>query len=224
MIETFRTVRWLVNYEQPDAIKTYIISGTEAPSDILEVLLLMKETKLAGPGGEDARLQDRAALRGGRDPAQRHRDDGRACSIRGVYTTALEDSGGHQEIMIGYSDSNKDVGYLASTWELQQAQKQLAELLSGRGIPFIFFHGRGGSVGRGGGPTNVAIQALPPHTVEGRIKMTEQGEVISARYSTLPIAHREIELALGRDPDPLGRHRESRASRASNRSTKPRWT
>src|SRR5690606_10597528 len=78
-----------------------------------------------------------------------------------------------------------------------QAQSQLARSLAAQGIPFIFFHGRGGSIGRGGGPTNVAIQSLPPHTVEGRIKMTEQGEVISAHYSTLPIAHRELELALG---------------------------
>jgi phosphoenolpyruvate carboxylase len=196
VIETFRTVRWLVTYEQPDAIKTYIISGTESPSDILEVLLLMKETKLAGPGGEDARLRIAPLFEEGETLRGATETMGYLLDLD-AYKKALEGSGGHQEIMIGYSDSNKDVGYLASTWELQQAQSRLAALLSGRGVPFIFFHGRGGSVGRGGGPTNVAIQALPPHTVEGRIKMTEQGEVISARYSTLPIAHREMELALG---------------------------
>ncbi len=196
VVETFRTVRWLVNYEHPDAIKTYIISGTDAPSDMLEVLLLMKETKLAGPGGEDARLRIAPLFEEGETLRNATRTMDTLLGFD-VYARALQSSGGHQEIMIGYSDSNKDVGYLASTWELQQAQKQLAAFLSGHGIPFVFFHGRGGSVGRGGGPTNVAIQALPPHTVEGRIKMTEQGEVISARYSTLPIAHREIELALG---------------------------
>jgi phosphoenolpyruvate carboxylase len=196
VIETFRTVRWLVNYEQPDAIHTYIISGTEAPSDILEVLLLMKETKLAHPGGEDARLRIAPLFEEGATLRNAPETMGYLLACE-PYRAALTSSGGWQEIMIGYSDSNKDVGYLASTWELQQAQKQLADLLSGEGIPFLFFHGRGGSVGRGGGPTNVAIQALPPRTVEGRIKMTEQGEVISARYSTLPIAHREIELALG---------------------------
>lgn len=196
VVETFRTVRWLVNYQHPDAIKTYIISGTEAPSDMLEVLLLMKETKLAGPGGEDARLRIAPLFEEGETLRNATRTMDTLLGHE-AYLKALEASGGHQEIMIGYSDSNKDVGYLASTWELQQAQKELAAFLSERGIPFIFFHGRGGSVGRGGGPTNVAIQALPPHTVEGRIKMTEQGEVISARYSTLPIAHREIELALG---------------------------
>ena len=196
VIETFRTVRWLVNYEYPEAIQTWIISGAESASDVLEVLLLMKETKLAGPGGEDARLriaplfEEGATLRDSSATMQALLDIPQ-------YRTALDAAGGLQEIMIGYSDSNKDVGYLASTWELQRAQSTLAETLSAQGVPFIFFHGRGGSVGRGGGPTNVAIQALPPHTVEGRIKMTEQGEVISARYSTLPIAHRELELALG---------------------------
>ncbi len=196
VIETFRTIRWLVNYEHPDAIHTYIISGTEAPSDMLEVLLLMKETKLAGPNGEDARLRIAPLFEEGETLRNATRTMDTLLGHR-AYVTALEASGGRQEIMIGYSDSNKDVGYLASTWELQQAQKDLAAFLAGRGIEFVFFHGRGGSVGRGGGPTNVAIQALPPHTVEGRIKMTEQGEVISARYATLPIAHREIELALG---------------------------
>jgi len=196
VVETFRTVRWLVNYEHPDAIKTYIISGTDAPSDMLEVLLLMKETKLAGPGGEDAKLRIAPLFEEGETLRNATRTMDTLLGHE-AYVRALGSSGGHQEVMIGYSDSNKDVGYLASTWELQQAQKELAAFFSERGIPFVFFHGRGGSVGRGGGPTNVAIQALPPHTVEGRIKMTEQGEVISARYSTLPIAHREIELALG---------------------------
>jgi len=196
VIETFRTVRWLVTYEHPESIKTYIISGTDAPSDILEVLLLMKETKLAGPGGEDARLRIAPLFEEGQTLRNATETMGYLLE-QDAYRTALASSGGHQEIMIGYSDSNKDVGYLASTWELQQAQSRLAALLSSKQVPFVFFHGRGGSVGRGGGPTNVAIQALPPHTVEGRIKMTEQGEVISARYSTLPIAHREFELALG---------------------------
>ncbi len=114
-----------------------------------------------------------------------------------VYMTALEASGGTQEVMIGYSDSNKDAGYFASSWGLYRAQGMLGALLRERGIPFVFFHGRGGSVGRGGGPTNEAILSLPVDTINGRIKVTEQGEVISARYSTKPIAHRELELAVG---------------------------
>ncbi|MGC4105544.1 MAG: phosphoenolpyruvate carboxylase [Thermomicrobiales bacterium] len=195
VIQTFRTVRWLLNYEFPDAIQTYIISGAETPSDSLEVLLLMKESKLASPGGADARLriaplfEEGATLRSSQETMT---------TLLGmpVYRRALEDSGGVQEIMIGYSDSNKDVGYLASSWELQQAQATLAASLDAQGVPFIFFHGRGGSIGRGGGPTNIAILSLPPDTVKGRIKITEQGEVISARYATTPVAHRELELAM----------------------------
>jgi phosphoenolpyruvate carboxylase len=113
------------------------------------------------------------------------------------YQQALAGAGGVQQIMIGYSDSNKDVGYLASTWGLHEAQLDLAALHHERGVPFVFFHGRGGSIGRGGGPTNVAILAQPAGTVDGRLELTEQGEVISARYSTAAIAHRELELITG---------------------------
>lgn len=195
VIETFRTVRWLLANDFPDAIQTWIISGAETPSDVLEVLLLMKETKLASPGGADTRLriaplfEEGATLRSSRETMS-------ALLAMPAYRRALEASGGVQEIMIGYSDSNKDVGYLASSWELQEAQATLAAALEEQGVPFIFFHGRGGSIGRGGGPTNIAILSLPPDTVKGRIKITEQGEVISARYATTQIAHRELELAL----------------------------
>ncbi|MGI8484416.1 MAG: phosphoenolpyruvate carboxylase [Thermomicrobiales bacterium] len=195
VIETFRTIRWLLTHGYPDAIQTYIISGTESPSDMLEVLLLMKETRLASPGGDEALLriaplfEEGATLRGARETMT-------MLLNAPAYAKALESSGGIQEIMVGYSDSNKDVGYLASSWELQQAQADLAAMLEARGVPFIFFHGRGGSIGRGGGPTNIAILSLPRDTVRGRIKITEQGEVISARYSTEQIAHRELELAM----------------------------
>jgi phosphoenolpyruvate carboxylase len=196
VVQTFRMIRSLLANGHGDSIKTYIVSGTEAPSDILEVLLLMKETRLAGPGGEHALLRIAPLFEEGE--TLRSAPETMTTLLESPsYARALVGSGGLQEIMIGYSDSNKDVGYLASTWELQQAQRRLATLLRERDVPFIFFHGRGGSIGRGGGPTNIAILALPMNTVEGRIKMTEQGEVISARYSTVPIAHRELELAIG---------------------------
>ena len=113
------------------------------------------------------------------------------------YREALGAVGDEQEIMIGYSDSNKDVGYLASAWAAYRAQARLAEVLSQRGVRWVFFHGRGGAVGRGGGPTNAAILALPAGTVGARLKMTEQGEVLAAKYAVAPIAHRELELSLG---------------------------
>jgi phosphoenolpyruvate carboxylase len=98
-------------------------------------------------------------------------------------------------VMIGYSDSNKDVGYLASAWLSYRAQVQVVEVLRRHGARWLFFHGRGGAVGRGGGPTNGAILALPPDTVGARLKMTEQGEVLTAKYAVPEIAHRELELS-----------------------------
>jgi phosphoenolpyruvate carboxylase len=111
-----------------------------------------------------------------------------------VYRAALRSVHDEQEIMVGYSDSNKDVGYVASGWAIYRAQISLAELMSRHGITWTFFHGRGGAVGRGGGPSNVAILAQPPGTVHGRLKVTEQGEVLSAKYSIPEIARRELEL------------------------------
>jgi phosphoenolpyruvate carboxylase len=196
VVRTFRTIEWLLREGFEDALQTYIISGAEAVSDLLEVLLLMKESRLAAAGGADARLRIAPLFEEGHSLAAAG-ETMQSILAMPEYRRALDAAGGVQEIMIGYSDSNKDVGYLASSWELQHAQKRLAGMLTASGVPFVFFHGRGGSIGRGGGPTNIAILALPANTVEGRIKITEQGEVISARYSTVPIAHRELELTLG---------------------------
>jgi len=99
--------------------------------------------------------------------------------------------------MIGYSDSNKEIGYLGSAWALYSVQRDLTRLFRERGVVHTFFHGRGGAIGRGGGPTNVAILAQPAQSVMGRVKLTEQGEVIASRYATVPIAHRELELVAG---------------------------
>lgn len=195
VVETFRTIHWLLTHGYPDAIQSYIISGTESASDLLEVLLLMKETRLASPGGSEARLRIAPLFEEGATLRESGLTMAKLLDAP-AYHKALESSGGTQEIMIGYSDSNKDVGYLASSWGLQQAQADLASMLEERHVPFIFFHGRGGSIGRGGGPTNIAILSLPRDTVRGRIKITEQGEVVSARYATEPIAHRELELAM----------------------------
>lgn len=196
VIETFRTTREVLEGDHPGAITTYIISGTDAPSDVLEVLLLMKETGLARPGGEGAVLKIAPLFEQGDTLREAAATMSRLID-EPVYQAALSAQGDAQEIMIGYSDSNKDVGYLASSWSLYEAEVSVAEVIHERGLDLTFFHGRGGSVGRGGGPTNVAILAQPAGTVGGRIKLTEQGEVISARYSTVQIAHRELELVTG---------------------------
>lgn len=196
VVETFREVARLLNGSHHDAIKTVIVSGTETPSDVLEVLLLMKESGLSGPGGDGARLAIAPLFESG-ETLRTSAATMRTLLDEPVYRTALRAQSDAQEIMIGYSDSNKDVGYLASTWGLYVAQAELAALLEREGLRFTFFHGRGGSIGRGGGPTNVAILAQPPGSVGGRLKLTEQGEVISARYATPQIAHRELELVTG---------------------------
>ncbi len=196
VVETFRLTRELLAGPHRDAIRTYIISATESPSDVLEVLLLMKETLLAGVGGENAQLQITPLFEQGASLAAAREIMSRLLE-EPVYRTAVRSWGDTQEVMIGYSDSNKEIGYLASSWALYTAQLQLAQVFEEHGIDFTFFHGRGGSIGRGGGPTNVAILAQPPGTVRGRIKLTEQGEVVSARYSLPEIAYRELELVAG---------------------------
>src|SRR5205823_9640124 len=101
-----------------------------------------------------------------------------------------------QQVMIGYSDSNKDGGYLASNWGLYTAQQTLDALCKEKGIALELFHGRGGSIGRGGGPANRAILAQPASSMQGRIKMTEQGEVIAYRYSNPEIARRHLQQVM----------------------------
>ncbi|HTW11169.1 MAG TPA: phosphoenolpyruvate carboxylase, partial [Solirubrobacteraceae bacterium] len=192
-IETFRMIKRVLSGEHPGAIDAYVISGTEAPSDVLEVLLLMKEASLVRAGGSEAQLRIVPLFEAGETLAAAPQTL-QTLLATPVYRSALRAVGDLQEVMIGYSDSNKDVGYVASGWGTYRAQKGIADVLRRHGITWIFFHGRGGAVGRGGGPTNDAILALPSGTVEGRLKMTEQGEVLTAKYSVGEIAHRELEL------------------------------
>ena len=193
-IETFRMLREALSGPHRGAVQSYVISGTESPADLLEVLLLMKEAGLADAGGVRAWLRIVPLFEAGATLAAAPKT---MDTLLGepVYRAALSAVGDEQEVMIGYSDSNKDVGYVASAWAAYRAQTQIAAVLRGHGVSWVFFHGRGGAIGRGGGPTNSAILALPPGTVNARLKMTEQGEVLTAKYSVAEIAHRELELA-----------------------------
>jgi phosphoenolpyruvate carboxylase len=196
VLDTFAMLREALSSGYGDALGAYVISGAATPSDALEVLLMMKETGLAAVGGAQAALPIAPLFEYGEALRDASGTMG-ALLEQPAYRAALRSWGNRQEVMLGYSDSNKDVGYLASMWGVHQAQSALAELLQTRGVRSVFFHGRGGALGRGGGPTNVAILAQPPGTVEGRIKLTEQGEVVAAKYSTRQIAHRELELIAG---------------------------
>ncbi len=185
-VALFRLIRQAHERIAPQAIGAYIISMTTSVSHVLEVLLLAKDAGLFGK-------IDIAPLFETIDDLVRAPDVMRALFESRIYRSHLAQRNDCQEIMIGYSDSNKDGGYLRSSWSLYQAQERLARACSDYNVKLTLFHGRGGSIGRGGGPANRAILAQPPGSVQGRIKLTEQGEVISARYSNRSIAKRHLE-------------------------------
>jgi phosphoenolpyruvate carboxylase len=193
VVETFRMLGSQLRGRHAGAVQSYVVSGTEEPSHLLEVLLLMKESGLAAAGGEGALLRI-VPLFESEASLEQSAETMRCLLELPAYRAALRAVGDEQEVMIGYSDSNKDAGYVASGWATYRAQLALAEELDRFGVRWVFFHGRGGALGRGGGPANRAIHAQPPGTVAGRMKMTEQGEVLSAKFSLPEIAHRELEL------------------------------
>ncbi|MCE9661080.1 MAG: phosphoenolpyruvate carboxylase [Burkholderiales bacterium] len=208
-----------------DAIRHYIISHTETVSDLLEVLVLLKEAGLVrGPlqGKEARRAPGRPkpgdAPSGGSERSERGGaisalivsplfetigDLQRAATIMREYyalpgiAAMMQRSGAEQDVMIGYSDSNKDGGAFTSSWELYCAEIALVEVFAAlresHGITLRLFHGRGGTVGRGGGPSYEAILAQPPGTVNGQIRLTEQGEVIASKYAQPEIGRRNLE-------------------------------
>jgi phosphoenolpyruvate carboxylase len=186
---------------------------TREASDLLEPLLLAKEAGLFGP--EAAHALGVAPLFETIDDLKRAPSVMARLFDTPVYRDSLGRAGDLQEVMIGYSDSSKDGGILTSSWELYKAQERLWEVARERGVDLRLFHGRGGTVGRGGGPSHEAILAQPPGTVGGRIKITEQGEVISAKYGLPEIALRSLERAVGASvaaslpPAPPGRRLES---------------
>ncbi len=182
----------------PQSVVATIISMTHGVSDLLEVLLLMKEAGLyrVGPHGVESDL-DVVPLFETIDDLHHSGDLFRAMLANEAYRRHLGARGGTQEIMLGYSDSSKDGGYLAANWSLQSTLAGLAVASRETGVPIRLFHGRGGTVGRGGGRANRAILSQPEGSFSGEIRFTEQGEVISFRYSLPPIAHRHLEQIVG---------------------------
>jgi len=167
------------------AIDSAIASMSTAPSDILTMLLFAKEVGVR----KDI---DLVPLFETIDDLQAAPTIMAALFTDAAYRAHLETRGMRQQIMLGYSDSNKDGGYLASNWNLYVAQQALADVCGAHGVELELFHGRGGSIGRGGGPTNRAILAQPPTAFQGRLRITEQGEVIAYRYANAEIARRHL--------------------------------
>jgi len=191
-IQTFRTVAAILEQLSPEALQTYIISMTRGVSDMLAVLLFAREAGLYRPDEELSRLNIVPLFETGADLAGCAAIMQQALELP-VYREQVRLRGDEQEIMIGYSDSNKDVGFAAANWALYQAQRALRDLAAAQGIGLRLFHGRGGAIGRGGGPANQAILAQPPGSIGNQIKITEQGEVIADRYGMPALAHRHLE-------------------------------
>jgi len=213
-IETFRMLRQLQQEFGLRICQTYIISMSHEASDLLEVLLLAKEAGLYDPGTGKSNVRVvplfetvddlkrapavmstlfdlplyRACLAGGHDSSavSPQPNPGQMMSDQSLIPNL-------QEVMLGYSDSNKDSGFLSSNWEIHKAQKALQKIAEDYGIALRIFHGRGGSVGRGGGPAYEAILAQPGRSINGRIKITEQGEVLASKYSMPELALYHLE-------------------------------
>lgn len=191
-IETLRTVAALLEQLNPDVIHTYIISMTTGPSDVLTVLLLAREAGLYDPAGGSSRL-DIVPLFETRADLQHAPGIVHNLLNTPAYCHHLKFRGDVQEIMLGYSDSNKDTGYVAANWSLYVAQRELVAVAREADVRLSLFHGRGGAIGRGGGGANQAILAQPAGTVHGHLRLTEQGEVIFERYGLAGIGARHIE-------------------------------
>jgi phosphoenolpyruvate carboxylase len=179
---------------EPESVGSFIISMAHDVSDILEVLVLLREVGLWTIDEGVVRCPvDVAPLFETVDDLARSAEVMRDLFGEPAYAAHLEARGRFQEIMLGYSDSNKDGGYWAANWRLHRAQDDLARCCRDAGVTFRFFHGRGGTVARGGGRAHRAILASPPASRTGRIRFTEQGEVISFRYAMPALARRHLE-------------------------------
>lgn len=198
VVEVFHTIREIRQDLSREAIGTYIISMAASGSDVLEVMLLAKAAGLCGYGEDGSwySVLDIAPL------FETIEDLDNSIGVMtqlfgsALYRQSLTTLNNTQEIMLGYSDSCKDGGILASNWQLYQAQNALSDLAQAEGLELRFFHGRGGTVGRGGGPSHETIMSQPRGTLHGSIKITEQGEVLSSKYHHPETAIYETTLGL----------------------------
>jgi phosphoenolpyruvate carboxylase len=205
VIDTFRAIAELKASSTPEAIRHYVISGAASSEDVMNVIWLARlgGVRVEGSGADPGLMPV---------PLFESIEDLRnAPAICGElwqspsYRQLLASWGNTQEVMLGYSDSNKDGGMLTSTWEIFRAHRALHQVASENGVRLRLFHGRGGTVGRGGGPTHRAIYAQPAGAFTGQIRITEQGEVLNWKYSDVILAERNLELMIAASLDALAR-------------------
>lgn len=211
VVETFRAIAAIPR----GSLGAYVITMASRPSDVLAVLALQRAAGASPP------LRIVPLLETGRDLENAGAVVGDLLAVP-EYRRAI---GGHQEVMVGYSDSSKDVGRFSAGWRLYRAQEEIVAACRAAGVRLTIFHGRGGSVGRGGGPTHLAIRALPPGAVDGSLRVTEQGEMIQAHWGLHELAVRTMEvyttatleatLRPGRGPTPAWRERTERLAHAA---------
>ncbi len=214
----FRTLRLLMDREGDEVIESHIISMTQGVQDVLAPVVLAREVGLIDPAHDTARI--------GFVPLFETIGDLRSIgpTLRALFEVApyrriVELRGGTQEVMVGYSDSNKDGGITTSQWEIHKALRAIRDASVETGIPFRVFHGRGGTIGRGGGPTHASILSQPNGVLDGEVKFTEQGEVIADKYGHPDIARRNLDLTFTAVLEASLAHRDPRHDEA----TLDRW-
>ena len=203
VLQTFRMMATIA----PDSLGAYVITMAAHPSDVLAVELLQRRAGVNPPLRVVPLFETAKDLRASGAVIDR------LLSIP-WYRDRVAGAGNRQEVMIGYSDSAKDIGRVGSAWELYKAQEAIVEACARHGVAATLFHGRGGSVGRGGGPTHLAIQSQPPGSIDGTLRVTEQGEMIQARFGLPGIALRTLEVYTSTTLD---------AMLSAPRAVDPRW-
>ena len=218
VLELFRVLRRQMDLRGDQIVESYIVSMTRGVDDLLAPAVLAREAGLVDLGAGVARL--------GFVPLFETIEDLRSVGpvlqdLLAVepYRRLVDLRGGVQEVMVGYSDSNKDGGITTSQWEIHKALRAIADVSAATGVQMTVFHGRGGTVGRGGGPTHASILGQPPGAISGSVKITEQGEVIADKYGLPRLAHRNLDLAFAAVVEASMAHRSPRHDPAVTR----RW-